>query len=149
MVDTIYTKSFAHVCVSCISTMANHNPRNQSKGITQETQNSEQKNNNSSSSKANETFTLLLFASARAYCSETESLTLAAPMTLRALLAELERRWPGVGDKILRRGCQIVRNLDYLDVEVGDVMDGKTEGEGEVVIGPGDEVAVVPPVSAG
>lgn len=66
-------------------------------------------------------------------------------MTLRALFEELERRWPGVGEKVLK-GSQIVVNLDYVDCEW-------EEREGEkgvrVVAGVGDEVGVVPPVSAG
>ncbi|KAK5938239.1 hypothetical protein PMZ80_009209 [Knufia obscura] len=90
------------------------------------------------------TFTLLLFASAQSYCNNTESLSLSAPTTLRQLYAELETRYLGVGEKILR-SSQVVINLDYVDCEWDE---RETKGE-EVVIKAGDEVGVVPPVSAG
>ena len=91
------------------------------------------------------TFTLLLFASAQQYCADTETLVLPAPMTLRELFAELERRFPGVGQKVLR-SSQIVVNLDYVDC---DWEERDTEKGERIVIQAGDEVGVVPPVSAG
>lgn len=91
------------------------------------------------------TFTLLLFASAQTYCADTESLTFNAPMTLRELFTELERQFPGVGEKILR-SSQIVVNLEYVDC---DWEERDTEKGEKVVIGAGDEVGIVPPVSAG
>lgn len=97
-----------------------------------------------SSTNAKDTFTLLLFASAKSYCSETESLQLSAPITLQQLYSELESRWPGVGEKVLK-SSQIVVNLEYVDC---DWEERDTKGKG-IVIQAGDEVGVVPPVSAG
>lgn len=82
-------------------------------------------------------------------------------MTLKQLLDELEKRWPGVGEKVLRRGCQVVRNLEYLtaatsddddsgDIDIGEILDGVEGRGGDILVGDaGDEVAIVPPVSAG
>lgn len=89
-------------------------------------------------------FTLLLFASAQTYCSNTESLSLPAPMSLNELIDDLEKRWPGVSEKILK-SSQIVINLDYIDW-TWDERDVKGK---EIQIVPGDEVGIVPPVSAG
>jgi len=90
------------------------------------------------------TFILLLFASAQSYCDNTESLSLSAPMTLNQLYAELEQRWPGIGEKILK-SSQVVLNLEYVDCEWDEM---QTKGN-EVTIKQGDEVGIVPPVSAG
>lgn len=90
------------------------------------------------------TFTLLLFASAQSYCNNTESLSLPAPMTLTQLFDELEQRWSGVGEKILR-SSQVALNLDYVDC---DWSEREKKGD-EIVIKAGDEVGIVPPVSAG
>lgn len=65
-------------------------------------------------------------------------------MTLQDLYLELERRWPGVGEKVLS-SSQIVVNLDYVDC---DWEERETKGR-QVVIKAGDEVGIVPPVSAG
>lgn len=67
--------------------------------------------------------------------------------------------YPGFGAKVLR-SCQVVVNLEYVDVDVAEVVEavaavaGETGAKqqrvgGEVVIGVGDEVGVVPPVSSG
>jgi len=98
----------------------------------------------SQSSTSNETFTLLLFASVQSYCDNKESLSLPAPMTLKQLFDELEQRWPGIGEKILR-SSQVALNLDYVDC---DWSEREKKGD-EIVIKGGDEVGIVPPVSAG
>jgi molybdopterin synthase sulfur carrier subunit len=100
-----------------------------------------------SHSEAKGTFTLLLFANASSFASDTESLTLPAPTTLSRVLAELERRWPGIGAKVLS-GSAFCVNLEYVDFEYAKNGAGEAEG-GEVEIQVGDEVAVVPPVSSG
>jgi molybdopterin synthase sulfur carrier subunit len=104
--------------------------------------------NNTGTGTSNGTFTVLLFASASSFASDTESLVLNAPSSLREVVAELEARWPRISEKVLR-GCAWCVNLEYVDF---DVQVGNGEGKGgeaEVVIEAGDEVAVVPPVSSG
>lgn len=86
------------------------------------------------------TFTLLLFGPAQTFCADTSTLQLPAPTTLAAVLTELERRFPGFGARVLR-SSQVALNLEY--VEWGE------ETAGEVAIGVGDELGIVPPVSAG
>ena len=65
-------------------------------------------------------------------------------MTLREMFAELERRFPGVGEKVLK-SSQIAVDLEYVDCEWAE----RDTEKAEVVIGKGSEVGVVPPVSAG
>lgn len=90
------------------------------------------------------TFTLLLFASAQSYCDDTESVQLQAPTTLKEALEELEKRFPGLGEKVLK-SSQIAVNLDYVDWS----WDERDVKGAAITIQPGDEVGIVPPVSAG
>ena len=84
-----------------------------------------------------EIFTIHYFATASQYTSKnTESLP--APLKLSALFGELEQRYPGILQKVLST-CGISLNGEYVDVE----------GDGELVIPAGGEVAVIPPVSSG
>lgn len=125
------------------------------------------------------TFTLLLFASASSYTADnTESLTLPAPTTLGAVFQILEARYPGFLAKVLA-GAAVTLNLEYVDVAFPAVAEieeemmmmrgkkGKGKGKDDeekgevwerwnkemegwaVVVGPGDEVGVIPPVSSG
>ncbi|KAF8540468.1 ankyrin repeat-containing domain protein [Trichophaea hybrida] len=64
--------------------------------------------------------------------------TLPAPLPLSQLYETLEKKYPGITEKVLR-GSMVTVNLDYVDLEE----------EAERVIKPGDEVAIIPPVSAG
>lgn len=91
------------------------------------------------------TCTLLLFGPAQTFCNNTESLTLPAPTTLTSIFEQVEELFPGFTAKVLR-GSQVVVNLEYVEWSVEG-----TEGEGEakVEVQAGDEVGVVPPVSAG
>ena len=95
-------------------------------------------------------FTLLLFAAAQSY-TDLDTLTLPAPMTLKELFDELERRYTGMKRKVLRSAAVTV-NLEYVEFEVDDdgnmVGDRASGGEG-VVIKKGDEVGIIPPVSSG
>lgn len=77
---------------------------------------------------------VLYFAQAAqiAGCRE-ESWETAAPLSLEEFWAELEKRHPGTGS--LRASCRIARNREYLSLESE--------------LHPGDEVAVIPPVSGG
>ena len=90
------------------------------------------------------TFTLLLFASAQTYTSQSQ-ISLPAPMPLRELFPTLESKFPGIADKVLN-SCAVSVNLEYVDMpESGTVGDA----EEQVVIQPGDEVGIIPPVSSG
>ncbi|EXJ59474.1 uncharacterized protein A1O5_12099 [Cladophialophora psammophila CBS 110553] len=103
------------------------------------------------------TFTLLLFAAASTFTGGLETLHLRAPTTLRDLFRTLETRFPGISHAVLRSAAVTV-NLEYVDfdpdeVEGGDERDGeRASGGGEglgLVINPGDEVGIIPPVSSG
>jgi len=85
-------------------------------------------------------FKMLYFAAAVDYskCAEER---LPAPIKVRELFEVLEKRHPGIGE-VLRRSMLTV-NLEYVDMEDED------EGDEVMVIKEGDEVAVIPPVSAG
>ncbi|KAJ5757217.1 uncharacterized protein N7511_007399 [Penicillium nucicola] len=83
------------------------------------------------------TFTIHYFATASQYTAKnTESL--AAPLPLPDLFSQLEKHYPGIADKILS-SCGVSLNGEYVDVKE-DV---------DVVITPGAEVAIIPPVSSG
>ncbi|OAR02425.1 hypothetical protein LLEC1_06179 [Akanthomyces lecanii] len=83
--------------------------------------------------------TVLYFAGASSYTG-MESEAFPAPMPLGQLFAALESRHPGIGARILD-SCLVTVNLDYVDVP-------KNDDEG-VMIQAADEVALIPPVSAG
>ena len=90
---------------------------------------------------AQQTFTLLLFASASTYAGDIESLQLSAPLPLSGLFAELEERFPGIRKRVLY-SCAVSVNLEYVDVPADDETGG-------FVIQAGDEVGIIPPVSSG
>ncbi len=74
-------------------------------------------------------------------------------MRLKQLFETLEGRYPGIKRKVLKSSAVTV-NLEYVELEVdgeGNMLEGgKSAGEGgEVVIGKGDEVGIIPPVSSG
>ena len=77
---------------------------------------------------------ILYFAQAaeQARCRE-EAWEMEAAMTQGEFWAELEKRHPGLAD--LRPLCRLACNCEYL--------------EPAGVIQPGDEVAIIPPVSGG
>ena len=81
-------------------------------------------------------FQILYFATAASY-TRTVSDTFPAPLALGGLFAALEDRYPGMRKAVLG-SCAVTVNLEYVDV--------MEEG---VVIGEGDEVAIIPPVSSG
>ena len=94
-------------------------------------------------------FRLLYFASAASYTKKTSD-DLPAPLPVKDLFEELEKRYKGIKARVLSSSAVTV-NLDYVDLET-DVTpstlgpDDKHKG---VVIQEGDEVAIIPPVSAG
>jgi len=82
-------------------------------------------------------FNLLYFASASSFTRKaTESFD--APTTAAKLFETLEKKYPGIKEKILG-SCALTVNLDYVDLDAPE----------DVVIKAGDEVAVIPPVSSG
>lgn len=62
-----------------------------------------------------------------------EDWTIAEPLSLDAFWAELERRHPGLA--VFRGACRVARNFEYCAPE--DTLQ------------PGDEIALIPPVSGG
>jgi len=93
-------------------------------------------------------FTLLYFASASSY-TKKDFEVFEAPLPLPKLFAVLEKKYPGITDKVLSR-CAVTINLGYIDVDIGgkDDMDRRIPGD-VTVIEEGDEVALIPPVSSG
>jgi len=87
-------------------------------------------------------FTLLYFAGASSFTKRSHD-HLPAPMSLGHLVQHLENQYPGITAKILS-SCAITVNLDYVDMD-----DEKTENGRQRVVGHGDEVALIPPVSSG
>lgn len=85
-------------------------------------------------------FTILYFASAGSY-TKKDSETIKAPLPLKDLFALLEERYAGIKQKVLE-SCMVTVNLDY--VEIPQENTGDT-----LVIGEGDEVCLLPPVSSG
>jgi len=82
-------------------------------------------------------FTLLYFASASSYTRKSSE-TFPAPSTAAKLFEELEKKYPGMKQRILT-SCALTVNLEYVELE-------KPE---EVMINAGAEVAIIPPVSSG
>jgi len=91
-------------------------------------------------------FSILYFASASSY-TKKNSENLQAPLRLSKLFEELERRYPGIQDKVLS-SCAVTINLDYVDIEEDNNHD-TAERSSSVIIRDGDEVAIIPPVSSG
>ncbi|KAF2186430.1 Molybdopterin synthase sulfur carrier subunit [Zopfia rhizophila CBS 207.26] len=86
-------------------------------------------------------FAILYFAAASTFTAKsTESLP--APVKARDLFAALEKRYPGIKEKVLN-SCAVTVNLEYID------LDGDDAAQQDLVIEAGDEVAIIPPVSSG
>lgn len=86
-----------------------------------------------------DTFKVLYFASATQFTKCDEE-SFPAPMTLGELFGTLEMKYKGITEKVLRRSMVTV-NLDYVEVDEGEGLDR--------VLRAGDELGVLPPVSAG
>ena len=82
-------------------------------------------------------FKLLYFASATTYTKKTSEM-LQAPSSPHRLFAALEQKYPGIHAKVLNSSALTI-NLEYVD----------KDENAEQVINDGDEVAIIPPVSAG
>ena len=90
------------------------------------------------------TFTILYFAACSSYTSRPRE-TLPAPLPISKLYSVLEEKYAGITEKILG-SCLVTVNFEYVDTTGEDEND---ENKAEVVIQPGDEVAIIPPVSSG
>jgi molybdopterin synthase sulfur carrier subunit len=97
--------------------------------------------------------TILFFAAASTYTAQ-ESTTLRAGVTLRQLLSDLEARYPGFTAKIVS-GSAITVNLEYVEFDADQLSkeDAASENDTQeglgMIIQPGDEVGIIPPVSSG
>jgi len=85
-------------------------------------------------------FKILYFASASSYTTKDFE-NLPAPLPLAKLFQTLDEKYNGMKSKLLE-SCLITVNLEYVDVP-------EDEGESDIVIKEGDEVAIIPPVSSG
>ena len=85
-------------------------------------------------------FTILYFATAYSYTQKTSE-RLPAPMPASCLFDELEKKYPGIKQRVLG-SCAVTINLDYVDMDF-------VSGTETTMIQEGDEVAIIPPVSSG
>ncbi|PGH11178.1 hypothetical protein AJ79_05020 [Helicocarpus griseus UAMH5409] len=94
-----------------------------------------------------QTFQIHYFSTASSYTKkQTESLP--APLPLPKLFDLLESRYPGIKERVLV-SCAVSVGLEYVDVDGNGDEDGGKGGGAARVIGPGEEVAIIPPVSSG
>lgn len=89
------------------------------------------------------TFQIHYFSTASSYANKNSE-SLPAPLPLARLFDTLESRYPGIREKVLQ-SCGVSVGDEYVDIEEAEANE---EGEGKV-IQPGDEVAIIPPVSSG
>jgi MoaD family protein len=81
-------------------------------------------------------FKILYFASAASF-TKKQSEEFPTPLRISDLFAELNKKYPGIKEKVLE-SCAVTVNLEYVDLE-----------ENDTVIKDGDEVGIIPPVSSG
>ncbi|KAL4862252.1 hypothetical protein BDV12DRAFT_179085 [Aspergillus spectabilis] len=86
------------------------------------------------------TFQIHYFSTASSYTGKSTE-RLPAPLPLSQLFEVLEARYPGIKERVLG-SCSVAVGDEYVDVDGDDGEDGKVIGEGE-------EVAIIPPVSSG
>lgn len=84
-----------------------------------------------------DTFTILYFASANTFTKRKDE-KLPAPLVLSKLFETLEEKYPGIETKVLSSSALTI-NLEYVDLD----------DNADLIIAPGDEVAIIPPVSSG
>ncbi|KAK5122582.1 hypothetical protein LTR85_003845 [Meristemomyces frigidus] len=83
-------------------------------------------------------FAILYFAAATSYTRKPHDF-LPAPLPVDQLYHELDKRYPGIKEKVLSSALLTV-NLDYVDVE-----EEAGKGDKIMIIQAGDEVAIIPP----
>ena len=89
-------------------------------------------------------FTILYFATAYSF-TQKASERLPAPMPAACLFDELDKKYPGIKQRVLK-SCAVTINLDYVDVDPASEAGSEA---GTTIIQEGDEVAIIPPVSSG
>lgn len=87
-------------------------------------------------------FTVLYFASASSHTGKGHEF-LPAAVKITDLYGVLDKKYPGFREKVLDSAA-ITVNLEYVDME-----EESAKGAECVVIGAGDEVGIIPPVSSG
>ena len=87
-------------------------------------------------------FTVLYFASASSHTGKGHDF-LPASLRITELYDVLDRKYPGFREKVLDSAA-ITLNLEYVDLD-----EESAKGEECLVIGVGDEVGIIPPVSSG
>ncbi|PGH14540.1 hypothetical protein AJ80_05860 [Polytolypa hystricis UAMH7299] len=98
-------------------------------------------------SSSSSTFQIHYFASASSFTQKhTESLP--APLPLHKLFDLLESRYPGIREKVLD-SCAVSVGLEYVDVKDLEENGEEEEGGKMVMIGVGEEVAIIPPKNDG
>ncbi|KAK1067223.1 hypothetical protein LTR74_006591 [Friedmanniomyces endolithicus] len=85
-------------------------------------------------------FTLLYFAAATSFTRRSHDF-FPAPLSLSQLYDAVEKKYPGMREKVLSSSALTV-NLEYVDVE-----EEAQKGEKGIVIQAGDEVAIIPPAA--
>lgn len=90
-------------------------------------------------------FQIHYFAAASSY-TQRETERLPAPTPLSRLFPLLEEKYPGIREKVLS-SCSVALGGEYVDIDLDSGV-GNAEDK-DRVIAPGDEVAIIPPVSSG
>ncbi|KAI9925782.1 hypothetical protein MW887_005588 [Aspergillus wentii] len=88
------------------------------------------------------TFSIHYFSTASTYTNKHTE-TLPAPLPLSKLFETLETLYPGIRGKVLV-SCGVSLREEYVDVEEAESEAAKGV-DGGVIIGAGDEVAIIPP----
>lgn len=92
-------------------------------------------------------FRLLYFASAKSYTKKAFDDFL-APMPIQDLFGMLENCYEGIRERVLSSSAVTV-NLEYVDLPTEGSTADAAGDSAPTVIKEGDEVAIIPPVSAG
>ena len=92
-------------------------------------------------------FRLLYFASATSYTKKAFD-DFPAPLPVSKLFAMLEEKYTGMTQRVLSSAA-ITVNLEYVDLHEDAGAQVGAPSSIETVIKEGDEVAIIPPVSAG
>lgn len=87
-------------------------------------------------------FAVLYFASASSHTGKGYDF-LPASLKITELYDVLDKKYPGFREKVLESAA-ITVNLEYVDID-----EESAKGEECTILGAGDEVGIIPPVSSG